>query len=494
MTEQGAHRHVVLRGRFDTARILPGLPAVHVTPVRDPRMRGSAASAIPIGTAVIDLVPAVLFSFASNPVTHRRVGSLYEHDAQRFGLLASKSPLVGHPVFGKLTGIAAATARHLLGLLVYESVDPAFASSVDRLVERSWHRAWAWVANHEDVNVGDFMVASHIPPRTRDELDAECVVLVWQAGRVGRRIAPTPELQSLRESLLSWSVLMALESMRPASRPPVLRRDASSYFEDVWSRVVDEGSAGNLTRVVTRVMELVNTQLREPVVSPASADAELVHSVCDTLARVAPRIGDEEAATALAWLIAVAQTSRAAHTGDRTEELQMQVRRLQEDLKAEERRSGQLEASLTVLERMARQTTAQLENERARVKRRDAEIMGLRERADVAIHNRVPLEKKALEPIKERLLVAGGSQALAARLRQCMPEAVCVPEDSAATLDLSVVRGCSAVVVLTAHVSHALADRVADEARRQGVPVVLSGWSNAQRIVSAVQQALDPHS
>jgi UDP-N-acetylglucosamine:LPS N-acetylglucosamine transferase len=172
----------------------------------------------------------------------------------------------------------------------------------------------------------------------------------------------------------------------------------------------------------------------------------------------------------------------------------MQVRRLQEDLKAEERRSGQLEASLTVLERMARQTTAQLENERARVKRRDAEIMGLRERADVAIHNRVPLEKKALEPIRERLLVAGGSQALAARLRQCMPEAVFVPEDSAATLDLSVVRGCSAVVVLTAHVSHALADRVADEARRQGVPVVLSGWSNAQRIVSAVQQALNPHS
>jgi hypothetical protein len=491
VTEQGAHRHVVLRGRFDTARILPGLPAVHVTPVRDPRMRGSAASAIPIGTAVIDLVPAVLFSFASNPVTYRRVESLYQRDAQRFGLLASKSPLVGHPVFGKLTGIAAATARHLLGLLVYESVDPAFASSVDRLVEHSWHRAWAWVANHEDVNVGDFIAASRIPPRTRDELDAECVVLVWQAGRVGRKVVPSPELQSLRESLLSWSVLMALESMRPASRPPVPQRDASSYFGDVWSRVVGEGSAGDLTRVVARVMELANTQLRDPVVSPASADADLVHSVCDTLARVAPRSGDEEAATALAWLIAVAQTSRAAHTGDRTEELQIQVRRLQEDLKAEEHRSVQLGASLAVLERMARQTTVQLENERARVKRRDAEIMGLREQADVATHNHVSLEKKAVEPIEERLLVAGGSQALARRLKQWMPNVSCVTEDQESLFDTSTLHGCAAAVILTSHISHALADTVTAEARRQGVPVILIGWSNTSRIVRAVREALN---
>ncbi|HWQ21788.1 MAG TPA: hypothetical protein VN478_03585, partial [Clostridia bacterium] len=91
MTEQGAHRHVVLRGRFDTARILPGLPAVHAIPVRDARMRGSVAGAVPIGTAVIDLVPAVLFSFASNPVTYRRVDAVYQRDPQRFGLLASRS-------------------------------------------------------------------------------------------------------------------------------------------------------------------------------------------------------------------------------------------------------------------------------------------------------------------------------------------------------------------------------------------------------------------
>jgi len=77
------------------------------------------------------------------------------------------------------------------------------------------------------------------------------------------------------------------------------------------------------------------------------------------------------------------------------------------------------------------------------------------------------------------------------RLARWMPEAVFVPEDSAGALDLAVVNGCRAVVVLTSHVSHALADKVADEARRQGVPVILVGWSNAQRIVSAVQQALE---
>jgi hypothetical protein len=75
-----------------------------------------------------------------------------------------------------------------------------------------------------------------------------------------------------------------------------------------------------------------------------------------------------------------------------------------------------------------------------------------------------------------------------------MPEAAFVPEDGASALDLSVVSGCRMVVVLTSHVSHALADKVADEARRQGVPVVLVGWSNAQRIVSAVQQALSSRS
>ncbi|MFA4932149.1 MAG: hypothetical protein WC625_04555 [Caldisericia bacterium] len=491
MTEQGSRRHVVLRGRFDTARILPGLSAVHVAPVQDPRMRGSAASAVPIGTAVIDLVSAVLFSFASNPATYRRVEALYQRDAQRFGLLASKSPLLGHPLFGRLTGIAAATARHLLGLFVYESVDPAFASSVDRLVERSWHRAWTWVANHERVNVGDFMAANHIPPRTRDELDAECVVLVWQAGRVGRTIVPSPELQALRDSLLSWSVLMALESMRPASPPPpVPHRDAASYFGAVWSRVVGQGSVGDFARVGARVMELANALLQEQVVSLSSADSDLVQAACDTLAGRAPRSGDEEAALALAWLVAMGQVSRAAHEGDRVEELGAQVQQLREALKTEEHRVAQFAATVTALERSLRQTNAELASERARVQRRDAEIMGLREQADATARRNVP-QDKAVSSVEERLLVAGGSQALARRLAAWMPRASFTTEDQMTSLDASMLHGCAAAVILTSHISHAMADAVAAEARRQGIPVILVGWSNTSRIARAVREALD---
>lgn len=491
MTEQGFHRHVVLRGRFDTARILPGLPSVHVASVQDPRMRGSAASAVPIGTTVIDLIPAVLFSFASNPGTYRRVDTIYRRDAQRFGSLASKSPLVGHPLFGRLTGIAAATARHLLGLLVYESVDPAFASIVDTLVERSWHHVWTWVANHDQVNVGEFMGANRIPPRTRDELDAECVVLVWQARRMRRRIVATTELQALHDSLLSWSVLMALENIRPASPPPTVpQRDATTYFTTVWSRVIDKDPVDDLARVGARVTELVNAFFQDQPITLVSADAGLVHAACDTLARVAPRSGDEEAALTLAWLVALGQEFRAAHTADRTEATAKRVQQLQEALSMEEARAADLAASMTILERKLRQTNAELLSEQERVQRRDAEIMELREQAGAAVRRHIP-PGTTVSPVEERLLVAGGSQALARRLAVWMPRSSFVTEDQETSFDALMLHGCVATVILTSHISHAMADAIAGEAKRQGVPIILIGWSNTTRIVRAVREALD---
>jgi hypothetical protein len=132
----------------------------------------------------------------------------------------------------------------------------------------------------------------------------------------------------------------------------------------------------------------------------------------------------------------------------------------------------------------------ELVEQRALVQQRDTEIAELRSRIE-RLSTKHAGTSTQVEPIAGRLLVAGGTQALADRLARWMPEAVFVPEDGASALDLTVVNGCRAVVVLTSHVSHALADKVADEARRQGVPVILVGWSNAQRIVSAVQQALE---
>jgi len=72
-----------------------------------------------------------------------------------------------------------------------------------------------------------------------------------------------------------------------------------------------------------------------------------------------------------------------------------------------------------------------------------------------------------------------------------MPNAQFVGEDESGLLDVAAVRGRQAVVVLTSHISHALAETVSDEARRQGIPLILVGWSNSARIVRAVQQALD---
>lgn len=495
MTEQGGHRHVVLRGRFDTARLLPGLPAVHIAAAQDPRIRKPAGGALPVGTTALDLLPAVLFSFASNPATYRRVDAVYRVDARRYGLLASQSPLAGHPLFARLAGIAAATARHLLGLLIYESIDHAFASSIDGLIRQSWHRPWQWVANHEIVDVGEYMKAAGIPARDRGDLDAELVILVWQARRTSRLIAPTPELKVFGESLLSWSVLVALESMRPSvPQPPVPQRDAAAYFEGIWSRMVDDAPTGELGRVLSRVTRLANAGQHADDVTPASADHELVRAACDVLAHLEPRAGDADAAQSLAWLVALAQVSLSAAQGEgSTQAAQSALHELQQSVEMERQRFAEVAESLASSERACRQASVEAAEQRTLLQQRDAEIAELRSRVERLLEKRTG-GSAPVEPIAARLLVAGGSQALARRLAQWMPEAVFVPEDSAVALELSVVKGCRVVVVLTSHVSHALADKVSDEARRQGVPVVLVGWSNAQRIVSAVQQALSPRS
>ncbi len=490
MTEPGGNRHVVLRGRFDTARLLPGLPAVHLAAAQDPRIRRPAAGALPVGTTVLDVLPAVLFSFASNPATYRRVEAIYRVDAHRYGSLASQSPLAGHPMFSRLSGIAAATARHLLGLLIYESIDHEFASAIDGLIRQSWHRPWQWVANHEIVDIGEYMTAAGIPARDRGDLDAELVILVWQARRTFRQIASTPELKAFGESLLSWSVLIALESMRPSASPPSIpQRDAAAYFQGIWSQMVGEGATGELARVLPHVTRLADALPHVGDIAPASADSELVRMACDVVAQLEPRVGDVDAALSLAWLVALAQASQSASTTSGMQEMRSKVDELERSIESEKRHAEQLAASLAFSERASRQTSAELAEQRALLQQRDGEITELRGRVE-RLSAKHAVAPSAAEPILDRLLVAGGSQALARRLGQWLPQAAFVPEDSAAVFDASAMSGCSAVVVLTSHISHSLADKVADEARRQSIPVILVGWSNPQRIVTTVQQAL----
>jgi hypothetical protein len=338
------------------------------------------------------------------------------------------------------------------------------------------------------------MKVAGIPARDRGDLDAELVILVWQARRTRRLISPTPELKAFGESLLSWSVLVALESMRPSiPRPPVPQRDAAVYFESIWSRMVEEGSTGELGRVIPRVTRLASALPQVGDVAPGSADHEAVQAASHVLAHLEPRAGDAEAAQSLAWLVALAQVSRSSHGDSSTQAAQAALHDLQQSVETERRCAAEVAESLASSERSRRQALVELAEQRTLLQQRDAEIAELRSRVERLSEKRTG-GSEPVEPITGRLLVAGGSQALARRLAQWMPEAVFVPEDSAATLDLSVVSGCRAVVVLTSHVSHALADKVSDEARRQGVPVVLVGWSNAQRIVSAVQQALSSRS
>lgn len=479
----------MLRGRFDSARLLPGLPAIHLTSAQDPRIRRPSAGTLPIGTTALDLLPAVLFSFASNPATYRRVDTVYKADASRYGSLASRSPLVAHPVFSRLVGIQAATARHLLGLLTYENADPSFHTVIDTLIQKSWHCPWRWVANHETVDVGEYMTAGNITERERGDLDPELVILVWQARRTGRRIAATTEMRSFGESLLSWSVLLTLESMRPSTPPPpVLQRDAVRYFRDLWSTMVDGEIAGMPERILARVCGLAEAVSGMSGRTIRAAEEHTVLSACEALAERDPRASDAAAAEALAWMVTLAQVSQSSNAATDMRETLQELQEARHALNAAQRREEQLVTEATASDRIARQTSAELDRMRTLLQRRDAEIAQMRDRS---AHQPVgDAGEPVLEPVAEHLVVAGGVPALAARLRLWMPNASFLPEDDTVSVDTSIVRGCRAVVVLTSHISHARADRVSDEARRQGIPVVLVGWNNVRRIVSTVRRAL----
>lgn len=480
----------MLRGRFDSARLLPGLPTIHLASAQDPRIRRPAVGTLPIGTTALDLLPAVLFSFASNPATYRRVDAVYRADASRYGSLASQSPLVAHPVFSRLVGIQAATARHLLGLLTYENADSSFHTVIDTLIQKSWHRTWQWVANHEMVDVGEYMTAGNITERERGDLDPELVILVWQARRAGRRIAATAEMRAFGESLLSWSVLLTLENMRPSTPPPpVLQRDAVRYFHDLWTTMVDGETVGTPERVLGRVCWLAEAVSGTSGQTIRSADEHTVLSACEALAERDPRASDAAAAEALAWMVALAQVSQSSNAATDMRETLQELQETRHALNTAQRREEQIVTQAAVSDRVARQTSAELERMRTLLQRRDAEIAQMRDRSA-----RQPVEdirEPVLEPVTEHLVVAGGVPALAGRLRPWMPNASFLPEDDTVSVDTSIVRGCRAVIVLTSQISHARADRVSDEARRQGVPVILVGWNNVRRIVSTVRRALD---
>lgn len=451
-------------------------------------MRGTAAGAVPVGTTELDLVPAVLFSFGVNPATYRRVDRLYQTDAQKFGLLASKSPLVGHPLFSRLSGVGAATARRLLGILVYEDTQPSFAADVDRLVEQGWHRAWSWVANHDVVRVEEFTEARHAGPAGSEALDVESVVLVWEARRRGRHVVQSPGLHELQQSLLAWSVFVALDGMRPRTPAPVAPRDALSYVAGLWPRVAGKGSAGDLAAIGERVMKLAGRLLGDTSMSLADVSPEAVQAACEALAAVAPRSRDTEAAEALAWMAALSLVQKASQSGGGAEaRLTAELEEARRALAAERTRNDELQASLLSGRRLARRLEAELRREHERADR-------MERRTDMPARPEVrPAEDAAspLVPVAARLLVVGGSSALASRLAPWMPNAQFVGEDESGLLDVAAVRGRQAVVVLTSHISHALAETVSDEARRQGIPLILVGWSNSARIVRAVQQALD---
>ena len=487
MTEQSQHRHVTLRGRFDSARILPGLAVTPRALAGESLMRGTAAGAVPVGTTELNLVPAVLFSFGVNPATYRRVDRLYQTDAQKFGLLASKSPLVGHPLFTRLSGVGAATARRLLGILVYEDTQPSFAADVDRLVEQGWHRAWSWVANHDVVRVEEFTDARHGRPSDSDTLDVEGVVLVWEARRRGRHIVQSPGLQELQQNLLAWSVFVALDGMRPRAPAPVAPRDAVSYFVDLWPRIAGEGTAGELAAIGERVMKLAGRLLGDTSMSLADVSREEVLAACEALAAVAPRSRDAEAAQALAWMAALSLAHEAQKDRDSGEaHLMAELEEVRRKLGAERTRNAELEASLVSSRRLVRSLETELRRERDRASRGQ-------QRSDMPAHPKAGSAAgvaSPLLPVAERLLVVGGSRALASRLAPWMPNAQFVAEDEGGLLDVAAVRGRQAVIVLTSHISHALAETVSDEARRQGIPLILVGWSNSARIVRAVQQAL----
>jgi len=489
VTEQNQHRHVTLRGRFDTARILPGLAVTPRAPAGDSLMRGTAAGAVPVGTTELDLLPAVLFSFGVNPATYRRVDRLYQTDAQKFGLLASKSPLVGHPLFTRLSGVGAATARRLLGLLVYEGVEPSFAADVDRVVEKSWHRAWSWVANHDAVRVEDFTETRHGPVAGSETLDVESVVLVWEARRQGHRIVRTPGLQALQQSLLAWSVFVALDGMRPRAPAPVAPRDAVSHFEELWARVRGEGPAGDLAAARERVTKLAGTMLGDQDMSLADASSETVTAACRALAAVAPRSRDSEAAQALAWMVVLSLAHQGREDGSSAEtRLLAELGEVRAALEAERTRNAAMEASLLSSRRLERRLEAEIQREREHTGRLEQETIR-RAQSEARSVSSVPSPPSPL-PVTELLLVVGGSRALASRLAPWMPNAQFVAQDEGGLLDVATLRGREAVVVLTSHISHALAETVSDEARRQGIPLILVGWSNSARIVRAVHQAL----
>jgi hypothetical protein len=235
-------------------------------------------------------------------------------------------------------------------------------------------------------------------------------------------------------------------------------------------------------------MKLAGRLLGDTSMSLADVSPEGVQAACEAFAAVAPRSRDTEAAEALAWMAALSLVQKASQSGGGAEaRLTAELEEARRALAAERTRNDELQASLLSGRRLARRLEAELRREHERADR-------MERRTDMPARPEVrPAEDAAspLVPVAARLLVVGGSSALASRLAPWMPNAQFVGEDESGLLDVAAVRGRQAVVVLTSHISHALAETVSDEARRQGIPLILVGWSNSARIVRAVQQALD---
>ena len=425
-------------------------------------------------SARLDLTPFAVAACASNSRVRPHIDEGLGHAERAWDEHAGSLPLMHHPALMTLPLDQAEYACKLAGIIAAAEQAPAARACLGDIVHDGWRRVWQTVHPAGSVSLERFRLAH--PAEAGEDPDHELVVLAWYADLCGRPVEDTPLWNDLQQSMLRAAYRVNREA---ADLTPTRRNQyqAGLRYHDLWYHAV---SAGKDVAPDPQRVELVRDLMNHDVTfSPGAAD--IWHASFSLAGRQAD-LDDESAVTLLAMLLALCDrraeetiveggVPHAAGVG------------------AESREVGNPPAQLAAAQREVHRLERELRRAGTRLRAREAENSRLM--SIVAAKDEVEPEiQYTVHVLEDKVLVAGGHEALARNLQPWLPNGIVIPTNGKESLDPAVLAAARLVVVLTSYISHAFSGKVVGEAHKRDIPVLPLQWRSPKHILQEIERAL----